>query len=208
MQNDGNNEWMDVDTPEMPEPNDTHGDSVPMPESIPSLPIFVPPPTRSGRARKFPNKYVDFLPNSTTQLPHLPACPPRPVAQPRSCLPPPPPIPDPAPPPPPVIIQTPPNVFGLYREYLTHPSVEIDDLEDLETLCDAPGIATATSVQHKPWWKAIGLPDPTHQAGIFAPFLNATIYRLMTWFYSGSNTKSIGELDHLVKDVILADDFD
>lgn len=41
----------------------------------------------------------------------------------------------------------------------------------------------------------------------FAPFLNATVFRLMSWFYSGSNMKTLAELDALVNDVILADDF-
>jgi hypothetical protein len=31
----------------------------------PSPPSFIPPPTRSGRARKFPAIFKDFLPNST-----------------------------------------------------------------------------------------------------------------------------------------------
>jgi len=43
---------------------------------------------------------------------------------------------------------------------------------------------------------------------IYHPFLNATVYRLMSWFYSGSNQKSVAELDHLVKEVILQEDFD
>ena len=30
----------------------------------------------------------------------------------------------------------------------------------------------------------------------------------MKWFYSGSNLQSLGELGHLVNEVILADDFD
>ena len=30
----------------------------------------------------------------------------------------------------------------------------------------------------------------------------------MKWFYSGSNLKSLGELDHLVNEIILADNFD
>jgi hypothetical protein len=34
-----------------------------------------------------------------------------------------------------------------------------------------------------------------------------TTFRLMSWFYSGSNLKSLGELDRLVNEVILADDF-
>ena len=35
---------------------------------------------------------------------------------------------------------------------------------------------------------------------IYHPFLNATVYRLMSWFYSGSNQKSVAELDRLVKE--------
>jgi hypothetical protein len=41
----------------------------------------------------------------------------------------------------------------------------------------------------------------------FTPFLNATMFRLMSWFYSGSTMKSWAELDRLVNEVILADDF-
>jgi hypothetical protein len=41
----------------------------------------------------------------------------------------------------------------------------------------------------------------------FAPFQNPSIYRLMSWFYGSSNTKSIKELNFLVKGVILAPDF-
>ncbi|KAF8223416.1 hypothetical protein L208DRAFT_1316897 [Tricholoma matsutake] len=34
------------------------------------------------------------------------------------------------------------------------------------------------------------------------------VYWLMSWFYSGSNQKSVAELDHLIKEVILQEDFD
>lgn len=43
---------------------------------------------------------------------------------------------------------------------------------------------------------------------IYHPFLNVTVCWLMNWFYTGSNQKSIAELDHLVKEVIVQDDFD
>ena len=43
---------------------------------------------------------------------------------------------------------------------------------------------------------------------IYHPFLNATVCQLMNWFYTGSNQKSIAELDRLVKEVIIQDDFD
>ena len=41
----------------------------------------------------------------------------------------------------------------------------------------------------------------------FAPFLNAMVFHLMNWFYSGSPTKSIAELQSLIYNVILAPDF-
>ncbi len=48
---------------------------------------------------------------------------------------------------------------------------------------------------------------PIQKDGFFVPFLNATVFRLMNWFYSGSSFKSIAELQSLVDDVILAPDF-
>ena len=39
------------------------------------------------------------------------------------------------------------------------------------------------------------------------PFLNATVFWLMNWFYSGSNMKSIAELQSLVNNVLLANDY-
>ena len=41
----------------------------------------------------------------------------------------------------------------------------------------------------------------------FAPYLNATIYRLMNWFYQ-TGSKTLNDLNSLVHDVILAPDFD
>ena len=44
-------------------------------------------------------------------------------------------------------------------------------------------------------------------AKIFAPFQNASTFRLMDWFYRPSLTKSIVEVNALVKNIILAPDF-
>ena len=58
---------------------------IPEPERPqPSPPSFIPPPTHSGRARKFPVLFKDFLPNSTSRipLPHMPPRPPRSVTLP------------------------------------------------------------------------------------------------------------------------------
>lgn len=71
------------------EPDETaQEDSTPGPQNLPDIPepepSFVPPPTRSGRARKFPALFKDFLPNSISRIPvpHMPPRPPRAAAEP------------------------------------------------------------------------------------------------------------------------------
>jgi hypothetical protein len=177
-------------------------------------PQFIPPTTTSGRQRRFPRRYHDFLPNSTTQMPHMPerivAHVPSPLhAEPRS----PSPVQSEVPEPEPQSIATKPDEFGLYRVYETYPSLVPDEDQDLDDCCDAPGLAAAPSASAQRWWTGFGqkIPDLSPQAfqqNIFAPFLNATVFRLMNWFYSGSNMKSVAELQSLVDNVLLADDYD
>ena len=59
------------------------------------------------------------------------------------------------------------------------------------------------SGQH--WWTSVGAMFHAAMKNIYHPFLNATVCRLMNWFYTGSNQKSIAELDRLVKEVIIHD---
>jgi Plavaka transposase len=61
--------------------------------------------------------------------------------------------------------------------------------------------------ESRTWWAPLGLLLKGIQENYFTPFLNASVFRLMTWFYGGSNLKSLGELNRLVNEVILADDF-
>jgi hypothetical protein len=61
--------------------------------------------------------------------------------------------------------------------------------------------------ESRTWWAPLGLSLKGIQENYFTPFLNASVFRLMTWFYGGSNLKSLGELNRLVNEVILADDF-
>jgi hypothetical protein len=42
---------------------------------------------------------------------------------------------------------------------------------------------------------------------LFAPFMNASSYRMVNWHYSSSETKSIADLDCFAKEVIGAPDF-
>lgn len=39
---------------------------------IQEIPEYQPPPTTSGRQRRFPRHYQDFLPNSASHIPHMP----------------------------------------------------------------------------------------------------------------------------------------
>ena len=108
--------------------------------------------------------------------------------------------------------QTEPNEFGLYRVYTTLPSVDPEENIDLNDVCDAPGLATTPShMACQSWWSSFGakLDAVNHAANnIFAPFLNVTVFRLMYWFHSGSNDKSLAGLNSLVKDVINPVDFE
>ena len=93
-----------------------------------ATPEFQPPPMTSGRLRRFPQQYQDFLPSSTTQIPHMP---PKEVIQP--------PLhsnphfpniqsPSQTPEPPQTnVIKTDRDKFGLFRVYTTHPQINLDD---------------------------------------------------------------------------------
>ncbi|KAG0691968.1 hypothetical protein DFH29DRAFT_818504 [Suillus ampliporus] len=100
--------------------------------------------------------------------------------------------------------------FGLYCQY-THslPSFNPDNLTSVVHLSDSSAfIQSPDSLLARPWWSGFGSSVQSAQTNYFTPFLNATTFRLMRWFYSGSITKSLAELDRLVNEVILAEDFD
>jgi hypothetical protein len=130
---------------------------------------------------------------------------PSPVLQARSPTPPlpPPDLPQP------VVIETEPDTFGLYRSYTTYPIHDPNEQQGIDDVCDAPGLAIAPNPQSSRWWSGFGSESVIKNAeNSYAPFLNATVFKLMHWFYNGSLTKSLADLDSLVHDVLLADDFD
>jgi hypothetical protein len=113
------------------------------------------------------------------------------------------------------IFRTDPDSYGIVREYLHgKPSITPDIHYDITEVSDSPYIDTdSPSVSHtnnstfiSPIQKICQSAASAAQT-FFSPFRNASTYRLMTWFYGASNTKSITELNSLVKDVILAPDF-
>jgi len=82
--------------------------------------------------------------------------------------------------------------YGISREYpCGKPSITPNSHNSIYEVSDSPYLSSLTT-------------NPTNN---FEPFRNASTFRLMDWFYRPSITKSIAEVNALVKDVILAPDF-
>ncbi|KAG0708357.1 hypothetical protein DFH29DRAFT_780850, partial [Suillus ampliporus] len=108
-------------------------------------------------------------------------------------------------------VQTKHDAFELFRKYPhSFPTYDSENLSYFDHLCDALTFSHIDGgVKHeRPWRAGFGSSlDAVHQDH-FTPFLNASTFRLMNWFYNSSLQKSIEDLRCLVDDVILADDFD
>ncbi|KAF7422998.1 hypothetical protein PC9H_011162 [Pleurotus ostreatus] len=105
-------------------------------------------------------------------------------------------------------ICTSPNAMGMYRIYPQRPthnpdeSVSLEDLADVNRNTDIIDPAKRRS-------KETELGDTGNQGSPhpWSPFLSSTVARLLCWFHSGSTQKSVAELDSLVKNVLLKEDF-
>ncbi|KAG6809218.1 hypothetical protein H0H92_001114 [Tricholoma furcatifolium] len=86
------------------------------------------------------------------------------------------------------------NSFGIWRDYQHRPSY--DPTAHVAQTDLIPSSATSSSGSTLPFI----FPPPF-------PFRNMSIYRLMTYFNSGSTTKLLSEADRLVKEVLCAPDF-
>ncbi|KAG6831420.1 hypothetical protein H0H92_010633 [Tricholoma furcatifolium] len=110
----------------------------------------------------------------------------------------------------PEIFETDPDAMGLFRRYTTLPSADPDRQVTIHHVADAPTfIRLQDSVARSPlsvFGPHIAENNATSPSSFFAPFLNATVFRLMNWFYQ-STTKTLADLDNLVHDVILQPDF-
>jgi hypothetical protein len=89
------------------------------------------------------------------------------------------------------------NRFGLLREYPYRPSYDPDLVVHLEQLSDNPTLKGADDTP---------LTNPASFAPPW-PFNNMSIYLLMEWMTTGSNQKSVGEVDRLAKEVLSAKEF-
>ncbi|KAJ7436594.1 hypothetical protein FB451DRAFT_1061675 [Mycena latifolia] len=155
-----------------------HGPAAPNPFSIPAT---SPPPdtTEAGRPRRnirLPGRYRDILPEPL--LPAQDAPPPEapaPPALPRVTL---------------IVrdtFETVRNTFGLWRSYLHRPTYDPDSLVSLDDLSNRYAQPRAP-------------PAPSSGA---TPTTNHSTSLLMNWFNNGTTTKSEGQLNSLVHDVLL-----
>ena len=174
-----------------PVPMDT--DETPMPGAFPDpsslqplltstptqdTPVPIDPTVRPHRTEKRPARFRDILPE-----PPVPA-PPKPRLPTVYLM-----VTNP--------LTTALNTFGLFRNYLFHPSYDPDlvvdpsDLSNLGTRAPPPLPPKSNETDREPPW----------------PFSNMSIWRLMQWMNTGSRSKSEGEVNRLVNGVLNAPDF-
>jgi hypothetical protein len=98
--------------------------------------------------------------------------------------------------------------YGVLREYVHgKPSITPDLYHTLTDITDSPYLALDPSSRSRQDHPVQSVSSNTVDTEFFEPFRNPSTFRLMAWFYRPSITKSITELNTLVKDVILAPDF-
>jgi hypothetical protein len=103
-------------------------------------------------------------------------------------------------------IQTESDEFGRYRIYQRLPDHEPGNFPQPDH-----NDFTAETHQGNPGDLASGLCMPiaslSDLPGLVGLFINATVALLVQWFYSGTSTKSLTDVQHLIDDVILHEDF-
>lgn len=106
------------------------------------------------------------------------------------------------------VYKTPPNQFGVFHVFDTGlPTYVPNEFHSLENLSDSPNFEVAPNTIPTGWWAGFGSSLRQLEETWFAPFLSASTFRLMKWFYGASTIKSLTELDRLVHEVLLAEDF-
>ena len=108
--------------------------------------------------------------------------------------------------------ETEPDSMGLYRVYPQLPARDPDEQLTIHHVADAPTFIKEISINHEEN-PLVGLGSTTQSQSeltkkpFYAPFLNSTVFRLMTWFYKTS-MKTLTDLDTLVSEVLLSDNYD
>ena len=105
-----------------------------------------------------------------------------------------------------ITMTTDPNSFGVYRRYTGRlPTHNPDENFSVNQVADDPSFVQSQSEQ------VMSPPGPfsaNPKTNIVKhPFTNNSTFGIMSWFYNGSNTKSLHDLDSLVYDVMLTPNF-
>ena len=99
------------------------------------------------------------------------------------------------------------NDAGLFWVYPVKPTSDPDSIIGLEDVCESHLFAVNSSQSDHDLLFANGILPQTQEEEFYAPFSSPSVYRLICWFFSGSQTKSLADLNSLVADVICAPDF-
>ncbi|TBU53092.1 hypothetical protein BD310DRAFT_981403 [Dichomitus squalens] len=116
----------------------------------------------------------------------------------------------------PPYVDTSPNEFGIFRRYTSLPQRDPEEgLTTADFADSATHLRPPVNRQERNPLRALGASIAEglgHACDVaaktYAPFLNWSAFSLMTWQYTGSVTKSAGELQRLVDDVLLDPRFD
>lgn len=108
-----------------------------------------------------------------------------------------------SPAPPDTSVLSEPDQFGVWREYPHPPSWVPDDFGTLEDVWeDNDALASQSSNTTYSWFsRMMATKNP------FTPFANKSIYLLINWIYNSAVTKSVGDAQKLLDDVLMADGF-
>jgi hypothetical protein len=147
-------------------------------------------PARPRRARRLPARYQDDVPQTVSHValaaPTLPKASETNNAEEDTT------------------IITKPDALGMFRTYPHAPTVDPDQAFSLKAISDTPNASSPLPSQ-----SLNIMSGPLRQvlpSNIFHPLPDITSFRMLEWFY-GSTGKSQADMDRLVHDVILADDF-
>jgi Plavaka transposase len=170
-----------------PEPELQTDDIRVSPQAVDSDDIIMAPPlTRAGRPKRryrLPARYEDILPEGPAPIPPNDNAVAAPTSIRRVILH----VRD--------VLRTGLNRFGIMREYPHRPSYDPDAFVKLKDLSnyskDTPKPSESLAEVLPPPW----------------PFKNMSIYLLMDWMNTGSDRKSVGEVDRLAKEILCHKEF-
>ncbi len=99
------------------------------------------------------------------------------------------------------------NFFGLSRDYFSRPSFEPDEGVTIKDMTDFHPKSKINNDTLKILPPSLTIHVEVGESNWFSPFQNSSTCRLLDWFWNGPEKKSLADLNSLVKNVLMADDF-